>query len=254
MKIWVVQTRSGSFGKIEEKYLFDAASINNEKEYQEYLSHYSVICGEKSPNLHSIPFHQIIAEKEKKKRISEEKAIKLPELTNQLIKLEKECEKCKSELSNLKEKAEILKEKIPKIVVTSFQIVGDLTEKSKDGKEFALFGSAIPQSGNMLQKGLTNQGMIILKNAEQSDIATPEHFRPEKVLTIGYYSKSFFTTTKFGKRIEVNVFTKDIPKAVKIAKSLESDLSENLEKQKDIDNKIYEIWRLKKEIKRVEEL
>ncbi|HMV43747.1 MAG TPA: hypothetical protein PK079_13320 [Leptospiraceae bacterium] len=202
----------GIRNKLGEKKFYPASFLNgalfikSQNELNEYLSIYADICGGKPPFYQSIDFVKIA----RIKNIENQRLENTKESRKDWRNFYAKEKRLISDKSFLENKIASLQSKLDRITPVSFNIIGKVAETTKDS--LIVFGSAVPDSAKAKDNmGFVYNGVIILKNAKKSDIASPDYYSTKHVLAKDYYFvKRIDGRDTFGHFMPVSVYARNV--------------------------------------------
>ncbi len=224
-----------------------AMFIKTKAELREYLTAYADICGGKPSFYNSIDYVKLA-------RLKKVEAKRLENARNKMEHRQwgnfyaKE-KRLNSDRSFLEKRISFLRNKLEHITPTSFKVIGKVAEKTKDS--LIVFGSAIPDSSGLKDNnGFVQNGVIILKNAQKSDIVSPDYYSAKHVLAKDFYFvKRIDGRDTFGHYMPVSVYDRKVKvTSPKILSDLKKEISSYEKKLSLIEKELKDMERMEEHL------
>jgi hypothetical protein len=242
-----IQNKMGEKKFYPIEFINGALFINNKSELRQYLSIYAEVCGGKPSFYNSIDYVKLARLKKiENKRMENAKSQAEHKEWGNFYAKEK---RLKTDKIFLENKISSLQNKLERLTPVSFKIIGKVAETTKNS--YIVFGNAIPDNGNSGDNaGFVHNGVIILKNARKSDIASPDYYTAKHVLAKDFYFvKRIDGRDTFGHYMPVSVYDRNVKTTnPKILSEIKKDISSFQKKLSSVEKELKTMERIEEQL------
>lgn len=242
-----IQNKMGEKKFYPIEFINGALFINNKSELTKYLSFYTEICGGKPGFYNSIDYVKLARLKKiENKRMENAKSLTEHTEWGNFYAKEKRLRTDKIFLEN---KISLLQNKLERLTPVSFKIIGKVAETTKNS--YIVFGNAIPDNSRTGDNvGFVHNGVIILKNARKSDIASPDYYTAKHVLAKDFYFvKRIDGRDTFGHYMPVSVYDRNVKTTnPKILSEIKKDISSFQKKLSSVEKELKTMERIEEKL------
>jgi hypothetical protein len=179
--------------------------ITGKEKYKSFITNYKDICKTMPNFIEEIPYITSLRKEQTTRKEKLDGAEK--EFQEKVSSVKPLVEKNQKEIDRLKELSKKQNQSLSNFLKDAYLVTGKEVERSEN--KILILGNAVPKQGdNVIQKGFTTNGAILILYPTKEMFITPEFYNPAMILSEGlFFVKSEFWTNRYGNQVIIKTFT-----------------------------------------------